>query len=104
MYDEVIKLIAESKTVDAYGDIVITETERTVFVRLASITQSEFYQAQAVGLRPEIKFIMADYLDYNFEGIVEYKAFNENTAQRYSVVRTYRNKNELEIVCKKGVE
>lgn len=104
MYDAVVKLISESRTVDAYGDIVTTETERSVFTEIKSIGQSEFYQAQAVGLKPEIKFVLADYLDYQNEKKLRYQGFNEAEEEEYTILRTYRNNNLLELVCKRGVD
>ena len=68
------------------------ETSRTVFCRLASIGMREFYEAQAVDFYPEVKFILADYLDYDNERLVEHNG------QRYRVLRTYRTGQELEIV------
>lgn len=104
MYNETIKLVAETKTVDEYGDTIIVETEKRVFARLMSVGQSEFYQAQALGLKPEIKFVLADYLDYNDEKVIKYKAFNQDEEEVYTVIRTYRKDNTLEIVCKRGVD
>lgn len=65
--------------------------ERDVFCRLASIGQREYYEAQAVDVYPECKFILADYLEYENEQLLEYDG------QRYRVLRTYRNGQELEI-------
>ena len=104
MYDSVITLVNVQKNVDEYGDMDIKETERRVFAELKSIGQTEFYQAQALGLKPEIKFKLSDYLEYQNEKYLKYKGFNEKEEQIYSVIRTYRNGNELEIVCKRGVE
>lgn len=105
MYDNLITLIAESKSnVNEYGDIVPTCEERTIFCDVRSIGQKEFYQAQALGFAPEIKFVIADYLDYKNEKKLKYRAFNETTDTVYDVIRTYRNNNELEIVCKRGIE
>ena len=50
MFDDIITLISETDTVDEYGDTVTTEAYRTIFAEVKSIGQSEFYQAQAVGL------------------------------------------------------
>ena len=88
---EVLTLIQQAHGVDEYGDTVTTETTREVFGRLASIGQAEFYQAHAVGLKPELKFILADYLDYENETLVEY------LGQRFRVLRTFRNGQELEL-------
>lgn len=101
---EVIKLVSETNIVNAYGDLVPTQSERTVFAELRSIGQSEFYQAQASGLKPEIKFILSDYLEYQNEKIIRYKAFDKDVEEEYTVLRTYRNNNMLEIVCKRGVD
>lgn len=68
------------------------DASRTVFCRVASIGMKEFYEASARDFYPEMKFILADYLDYNNEQLVEYNG------QRYRVLRTYRTGRELEIV------
>jgi SPP1 family predicted phage head-tail adaptor len=103
MYDSVIKLISESNTVDEYGDTVTVETQRSIFAEVKSIGQSEFYQAQAVGLKPEIKFVIADFADYQNEKRLKYTAFG-GSEEVYTILRTYRTKNQLEIVCKRGIE
>lgn len=104
MYNEVIKLVSTTNEVNEYGDLIATENERVVFALLKSIGQSEFYQAQALGLKPEIKFVIADYLDYKNEKTIKYQAINEDMEHEYSVIRTYRKDNTLEIVCKRGVD
>ena len=103
MYNEIIKLVATTKSVDDYGDTIEQYTERTVFAELRSIGQSEFYQAQEVGLKPEIKFVLADFLEYKNEMIVKYQPYGADE-EIYSVLRTYRNNNELELVCKRGID
>lgn len=103
MYNEVITLVAEAKAPDEYGDLQATETTSEVFATLKSITQSEFYQAQAAGFKPEVKFVIADYLDYHDEQVIRYAPFGE-PEHEYRVLRTYRDGNQLEIVCKRGVE
>lgn len=94
---DVLTLIHQTITLDEYGDPVIAETRRDVFVEQMSIGLKEFYQAHAVGLQPEIKFRLADYLDYAGETCIVY------TGQRYRVLRTYRAGQELEIVCYREV-
>lgn len=90
---DVLFLITEEQTTDGYGDPVITKTSRRIFCSVASIGQREFYQAAATGLKPEIKFIMADYLDYRGEKLVEHDG------KIYHVLRTFRNGQELELTC-----
>ena len=90
-------LIHRIQGVDEYGDPTITETRNTVFCRKASIGQKEFYQAHAVGLQPELKLVLADYLDYTGEQLVEYDG------QIFRVLRTYRTGQELELVVYREV-
>jgi len=103
MYDSIITLISETKTVDDYGDAIITTTENVVFADIKSIGQSEFYQAEAVGLKPEIKFVIPDFLDYHNEKRIKFTPFN-GEEEEYTVLRTYRANNTLELVCKRGID
>lgn len=95
--NEILLLITQQQTTDAYGDPVITETSREVFCGIRSIGQKEFYQANAVGLQPEIKFVLSDYWDYERETLAVHNG------QRYRVLRTYRTGQELELVCYREV-
>ncbi len=103
MFDDVIKLMSKTDTVNEWGDTVSTFTERTVFAEVRSVGQTEFYQAQANGLKPEIKFVIADFADYHGEEQLKHTPFG-GTEQVYDVLRTFRNKINLEIVCKRGIE
>lgn len=103
MFDDTIILVSETDTVDEYGDTVSTTTERQIFAEVKSIGQTEFYQAQAVGLKPEIKFVIADFADYQNEKVLKYTPFN-GTEELYTILRTFRTNNRLEIVCKRGIE
>lgn len=95
--NDILTLIATVNGVDEYGDPTTDETSREVFCRQASIGQKEFYQAHAVGLQPELKLVLADYLDYNGEQFVEFDG------QRYRVLRTYRTGLELELIVYREV-
>ena len=95
--NDVIQLIRITQTVDAYGDRVMQTTGRKVFCPVASIGTKEFYQAQITGQQPEIKFALADYLDYNGETLVEYDGIE------YRVLRTYRSGQRLELTCYREV-
>lgn len=92
--NELLTLVKRELAADGYT--VTSEIRREVFCRLASIGQSEFYQAQATDLRPELKFVLADYLAY--EG--EYLCIFDGVW--YRVIRTYRAGQELEIVAQKA--
>lgn len=91
MYNDVIKLRSYTETTDEYGLVRRTVIDRVVFAGLKSIGQSEFYQAQADGLKPQLKFVLADYMDYQGEKEIEYEG------KMYSVLRTYRDHKKIEI-------
>lgn len=103
MYDAVITLLTKTTTVDEYGDTVEVVVPKDVFAEEKSISQTEFYQAQAVGLKPEIKFVIADFLDYSGEKSLKYTPYG-GTEDEYTILRTYRKNNNLEIVCKRGID
>lgn len=95
--NDVIQLIRVTQTIDTYGDRVTQTTGRNVFCQVASIGTKEFYQAQATGQQPEIKFILTDYLDYSGETMVEHEGIE------YRVLRTYRSGQRLELTCYREV-
>lgn len=101
MYDAIGYLISETKTENTVGDTITTPTERLVYVDEKSIRQSEFYQAQAVGLRPELMFEMR-LADYNKEAKFKYED------KKYDIIRTFRkNRDYIELICQgivNGVE
>lgn len=66
---------------------------RGVFCGVRSIGMKEFYSASATDFHPEIKFVLADYLDYNDETLAEYGG------QVYRIIRTYRTGQELELTA-----
>lgn len=103
MYNEIIKLLSETDTTNEYGDIVKKTIERVVFAEVMSAGMGEFYQAAAVGLKPEIKFKIADYLDYRGEKKLRYAPY-KGDEEEYTVIRTYRKGIELELTCKRGVD
>lgn len=71
-------------------------TRRDVLCGLHSIGQREFYEANATDFHPEMKFILADFLDYQDETKVIYKG----TA--YRVLRTYRTGQSLELTVERA--
>lgn len=98
MYSEVITLLGKETVVNVPGQgRKKTQAERTVFAKILSIGQQEFYQAQASGLKPEVKFELADYLDYQNEKELLFDGC------RYQVLRTYRKGRRLELTGYGGV-
>ena len=66
-------------------------SRRDVFCALRSVGHTEFYEAHAVEYHPELKFVLADYLEYQGETLVKYGD------DFYRVIRSYRIGQELEL-------
>jgi SPP1 family predicted phage head-tail adaptor len=95
MWKDVINLMAIVYTKNSIGDITETTTSRQVFCDVRSIRQSEFYQAAAVGVKPEIVF-MIRHIDYSNEKKLSYNNIE------YNIIRTFTKNGEiLELVCDK---
>lgn len=93
MFRDTLILIAITSTVNDLGDPVETETETTVYADKKSVRQSEFYQAAAAGMRPEIVFLVRT-VDYNQQPFAEWNS------KRYRIIRVYDKPNELtELIC-----
>lgn len=94
MWRDVIDLIPVVVTKNGYGEEVVTDgIPRTVYANKKSVRQSEFYQALAAGMKPEIVFevMVADYTE---EPKVKYGD------KYYRVIRTYSaNDERIELVC-----
>lgn len=67
------------------------DTCRQVFCKRKSIGQTEFYQSNATEYRPELKLILADYMDYNGETLADFEG------QRYRIIKTYRSGRTMEL-------
>ena len=93
---DVITLVTQTITTDKYGNEVAKETEKTVFCEVDSISQTEFYAAANTELNPEYKFTIF-FGDYEGEEVV---VFN---GARYSVYRTYRSGDNLELYAERKI-
>ena len=93
---DVIALIKQTVSTNTYGIEEMTETEREVFCRVDSITQTEFYQAADTQINPEYRFTVF-FGDYEGEMLL---AFNDS---RYSIYRTYRTGDDLELYAERKV-
>jgi SPP1 family predicted phage head-tail adaptor len=91
---EVIKLIGASTVQNDIGDpIEEISGEREIFAEKKSIKQSEFYQAAATGLKPELTFVVWT-REYNQESTLEYNS------KKYNIIRTYdRDDEHTELIC-----
>lgn len=93
MHDSIIVLVRRVPDgSNADGDPQYREERREVFAKVRSVSMREKYKALAVGLEPELVFVLADYMDYDGEQEIEFEKV------RYSVTRTFRKEtDELEI-------
>ena len=96
MYDNTIKLLKKSSTVNDYGTPVEKITsEREVFAEIASISMKESYEALAVGHHPEIKVIIQDDFDYDWERYARLADIE------YLITRTYRKDLSIELTLER---
>lgn len=94
-YDHELTLIGQTYTEDEIGNQIPVETETTILCGLKSVTRSEFYNAAANGLKPELIFVVHGY-EYNGEKEITFEG------NRYKVIRTYSdNFEELELTCER---
>src|SRR5574344_341805 len=94
MMNEMVYLLSSAETVNSVGDTISVPTVKAVFAEVASVGYREHYMAEGVGKRPEIKFVLSDYLDYSGEPQARYNG------KTYNIDRTYREKNNrLELTC-----
>lgn len=93
---DVMDLITE--TASAHGvHQSVTETARTVFCTVQSVSRSEFYTAANAGMRPEWVFRLEAADDYQDERVVRFRG------QRLRVVRTYLTEDGgIEITCERS--
>jgi len=91
-FSDSITLRATAVTLDTYGQPTNAYTDTTVFANRKSATRSEFYQANASGIKVEEVFEVHPE-DYNDQHYVTY-----NSAQ-YDVVRAYRKGGVVELYC-----
>ena len=83
---------------DDYGDSVLSEVKQNVYAECRSISQTEFYQAQTAGFKPEIKFVLTTSRDYKGQEEIIFNGI------RYKVLKTYIPPNDsIEITCYGGV-
>lgn len=83
----VIELVAVTYTTDSIGQKIPTESKKSVFCWLESVTRTEWATAGQMGLKPEYKATMFA-PDYSGEEIVEIGT------DRFGVYRTFKAKGE----------
>ena len=93
---DVLILISQAISLDDYGNEEATETERTVFCEVDSISQSEFFAAEDTELNPEYRFTVFSG-DYNGEDVCKFN----NT--RYAIYRTFRTGDYMELYAERKI-
>ena len=69
----------------------IVYDEKKVYCNIKSIGQSEFYQAQVAGLKPEIK------VEVKLQDVVENATHFKYKDKIYKILRTYKLQDKTEI-------
>ena len=83
MYEGIATLYAYgNRSYDRYGNEESETYSRVVYVQPRSVYNSEFYNAQQVGLHPSITLELANKEDYKGEKLVEFEG------KMFDVIRT----------------
>lgn len=97
LWRDVVNLVSVTTPDNGMGDVVNIEVPRQVFVNKKSIRQSEFYQASANGLKPELMFEIR-YGEYQGETLLEYNS------KKYTIIRQFSKNDEIvELICEGAV-
>lgn len=99
-----IKLVKETDGRNSYGDLVKVLSERTVYAGEYSVGMNEVYQSMANGYKPEVKFRLESWLDYEGEERVKYVPFGRTETVQLRVLRTFNDGDALELTCYKDNE
>jgi SPP1 family predicted phage head-tail adaptor len=91
----VAELITEAPKAHGIFDTP-AETTRKVYCTVKSVGQTEVYQANAIGLNPELKLILAHAFEYHGEKALIYDG------ERWKILRTYVNEgDQIELTIQK---
>lgn len=80
---------------ERFNEIMEYDFSKELICEVLSVGQSEFYLAAQSDYKPEIKFKISDFLDYEGEDRILYNN------QYYEIVRTYKNGSALEITAQR---
>lgn len=89
---DVLYLLTVDYIKNDMGDLIEVTDERLVYCNKQSIRQSEFYQAQASGLKPELAFEIRS-VEYENEKLLNFDD------KEYRVMRTYDKGEFIELIC-----
>lgn len=92
-----IYLITNITGINEIGDKTNSISKRKIYAAISSVRQSEFYQAQSIGAKPEVLLVVRK-IEYKNEMCIEYN--NE----KFNVLRTYdKNNGLIELTLTRGV-
>lgn len=75
----------------------VEEIQRKILASLSSVRQSEFYQAQVSGIKPEMVFEIRNF-EYKGEDTILYNN------KKYKIIRTYNKQDGIiELVCSEKI-
>lgn len=100
MYDAVATLKSyETTGRDQYGNPIVTETRKDVFVQPRGVYASEFYNAAQLGIKPSITFYVTNMEDYANEKVIEFNG------RDYNVIRVdwKAQRDGVSLVCEEKV-
>ena len=72
MFSEVIELISFNTSIDENGFEINTETKEEVFANKKSVRSTEFYEAQKLGYKLSVMFVIRPY-EYNGQEYIYYE-------------------------------
>lgn len=90
-FKDVGYLCKEKRTLDKHNRPKISYEDKMIYCNIKSIGLTEFYQAQSVGLKPELK-IEARLID--LDGATHFKYNNK----LYKILRTNKKEDSIELV------
>lgn len=92
MSNDVICTLIKKGTADKdeYGNVVFSEKRTTIFAEKKSVRQSEFFQAAAVGFKPEV---MLEVYSFEYHG----EEFCEIDGERFNIYRTFEKPNSYRL-------
>lgn len=96
MMTDVLTLITQTISTDTYGNEYATESKKTVYCEVDSITQTEFYAAANTEIQPDYKFTVF-FGDYDGQVVIDYQD------ARYTVYRTYRAGDYMELYAERKI-
>lgn len=100
--DDVIRFLKPTYQYDEYGNEIPDVKERPVLCRVNSVGRNEFYAAAQNNLRPSFVFVLSHYMDYEGETELMYTDWTGKD-KRYTITRTYRNGDELELTAEERI-